>query len=165
MNRFLFAVVALVVVPAIALGQQTAQRRGGGRLAPMLADGLLKADIAVDRDVPYAGTDNRRQRLDIYLPKKPRSKKLPVVVFIHGGGWQAGDKTIGATALVPLVRTGDYAGVSVGYRLTDEASWPAQIYDCKAAIRWVRANAEKYGFDPDRIGVWGKSAGQWTCST
>src|SRR5262245_32904620 len=109
MKRFALAVVALVVVPAIVLGQQATQRRGGGRLAPMLADELVKANISLQRDVPYAGTDNRRQRLDIYLPKKPKSKKLPVVVFIHGGGWQAGDKLNGAAALVPLVRTGDYA--------------------------------------------------------
>jgi acetyl esterase/lipase len=57
------------------------------------------------------------------------------------------------------VAGGDYVGVSVGYRLTDKGSWPAQIHDCKAAIRWVRANAEKLGIDPEKIGVWGSSAG------
>jgi acetyl esterase/lipase len=60
---------------------------------------------------------------------------------------------------VPLVASGDYAGVSVGYRLSNEATWPAQIHDCKAAIRWIRAHAKKYNLDPERIGVWGSSAG------
>jgi acetyl esterase/lipase len=61
--------------------------------------------------------------------------------------------------LMLFLRTGQYAGVSAGYRLSGEAKWPAQIHDCKAAIRWVRANATKYGLDADHIGVWGRSAG------
>jgi acetyl esterase/lipase len=58
-----------------------------------------------------------------------------------------------------LVAAGDYVGFSVEYRLSNVATWPAQIHDCKAAIRWIRANADKYGVDPERIGVWGSSAG------
>ena len=61
--------------------------------------------------------------------------------------------------IAPLVESGEYIGVSVGYRLSGEAIWPAQIFDCKAAIRWLRANAKKYNLDPDRIGVTGTSAG------
>ena len=111
-------------------------------------------------DLPYAGTDNPRQKLDLYLPKARKDDKpLPVVVFIHGGAWQAGDKRGGFGTLAPLVVSGEYAGVSVGYRLTGEAIWPAQIHDCKAAIRWLRANAEKYNLDPTKIGVTGTSAG------
>ncbi len=111
-------------------------------------------------DAPYAGTDNPRQTLDLYLPKARKDEKpLPVVVFIHGGAWQAGDKRGGFGTVVPLVESGEYAGVSVGYRLTGEAIWPAQIHDCKAAVRWLRANATKYNLDPDKIGVTGTSAG------
>ena len=111
-------------------------------------------------DLPYAETDNPRQTLDLYLPKKRVSDQpLPVVVFIHGGAWRAGDKRGGARTVVPLVETGQYVGVSIGYRLTGEVVWPAQIHDCKAAIRWLKANAQKYQFDPDRIGVTGTSAG------
>ena len=116
--------------------------------------------IKAELDIPYAGTDNPRQRLDLYIPKTPKSDKpLPVVVFIHGGGWQAGDKRGGFGTVRPLVETGEYVGVSVGYRLTGEAIWPAQIHDCKAAIRWLRGNARKYNLDSDRIGVTGNSAG------
>ena len=94
--------------------------------------------VRAEFDLPYAGTDNPRQRLDLFLPKSPKSDKpLPVVAFIHGGGWQTGDKRGGAGLVVPLVETGEYAGVSIGYRLTGETIWPAQIHDCKAAIGWL----------------------------
>ena len=116
--------------------------------------------IQASLDLPYAATDNPRQRLDLLLPKTPKSDKpLPVVAYIHGGAWQEGDKRGGIGVVVPLVASGEYAGVSIGYRLTGEAIWPAQIEDCKAAIRWLRANAKKYNLDPDRIGVTGGSAG------
>jgi acetyl esterase/lipase len=121
---------------------------------PAVPDG-----VRAELDVPYAGTTNPRQRLDLYLPKKPAGEgPVPLVVFIHGGGWRAGSKAAGAV-LMPLVLSGEYALASVAYRFTDEAIWPAQIHDCKAAIRWLRANAATYGIDPDRIGVAGSSAG------
>jgi acetyl esterase/lipase len=128
-------------------------RRPGGGAPPMPPGVKLEADL------PYAATDNPRQKLDLLLPSEPKGAKLPVVVFIHGGGWQNGDKTGGRRQVADLVATGEFAGVSVGYRLTNEAQFPQQIYDCKAAIRWIRANAEKYGLDPDKIAVWGSSAG------
>lgn len=109
-------------------------------------------------DQPYAGTTNPKQMVDLYLPKERTDDKLlPVVVFIHGGGWTNGDRIGAAGRVLRFVRTGDYAGVTVGYRLSGEAKWPAQIYDCKAAIRWIRGNAGEFGLDPDHIGVWGRS--------
>lgn len=117
-------------------------------------------EIEIWRDIPYAGAENPRQQLDLYLPKERGNRPLPVVVWIHGGGWQQGGKGNGAQrTAVEYASTGSYAAASIGYRLTDEASWPAQIHDCKAAIRWIRANAGTYGLDPDRIGVMGSSAG------
>lgn len=111
-------------------------------------------------DQDYAGTGNPRQKLDLYLPEKREGDApLPVVVFIHGGGWQNGDKNGGGAKVAPFVATGKFAGASVGYRLTGEAQWPAQIHDCKAAIRWIKAHAKEHGLDPDRIAVWGTSAG------
>lgn len=140
-------------------GQAGRDERDPGMSGAMTREQLLRETVTFELDIPYAGTGNPLQRLDLYLPKNRRSAKLPVIVFIHGGGWMGGDKSIGAGKLMPFVRTGAYAGVSAGYRLSGEAQWPAQIHDCKAAIRWVRANAAKYGFDPDHIGVWGRSAG------
>jgi acetyl esterase/lipase len=136
-------------------GTASAQQSRPGAVQFQLPD-----TITIEKDVPYAGTKNPRQTLDLLLPKKPSSDRpLPVVAFIHGGAWQAGDKSGGLGMLSGLVGSGDYAGVTIGYRLTDEAIWPAQIHDCKAAIRWIRANAGKYHLDPDRIGVTGGSAG------
>lgn len=127
----------------------------GPKGGPRLPEGVKK--IA---DLDYAGNGNSRQTLDLFLPEKRDGEEpLPVIVFIHGGGWQGGDKNGGGGRLAPYLATGKYAGASVGYRLTDEAQWPSQIHDCKAAIRWIKAHAEEHGLDPDRIAVMGTSAG------
>ena len=115
--------------------------------------------VELQRDVPYAATDNPRQTLHLLLPRERETEVLPVLVFIHGGAWRKGDKMTGLGQLGRYVSTGKYAGVSVGYRLTDEAQWPAQIHDCKAAVRWIRGNAKRLKLDPERIGVFGTSAG------
>jgi acetyl esterase/lipase len=119
-------------------------------------------DFRVLSNLPYADTQNPRQTLDLILPNNPLGKKkLPIIVWIHGGGWKNGDKQSGLSPyrLPALVQTGKYIGASIGYRLSGEIIWPAQMHDCKAAIRWLRAHAEKYGIDPDKIIAWGSSAG------
>ena len=114
----------------------------------------------VIQGISYAGTDNARQSLDLALPvKRSRDKPLPVIAFIHGGGWRGGSKDGGLNRIRGFLKSGKYAGVSIGYRLSNETKWPAQIHDCKAAIRWIRANAKKHGLDGDRIAVHGTSAG------
>ena len=114
----------------------------------------------VMRNISYAGTDNARQTLDLALPiKSTTDKPLPVLVFIHGGGWRGGRKDGGLNRIHGFLKSGNYAGVSVGYRLSNEVKWPAQIHDCKAAIRWIRANAKKHGLDGHKIAVHGTSAG------
>jgi acetyl esterase/lipase len=115
--------------------------------------------LEILRDLSYAATEDPRQRLDLYLPAPRASSVLPVVVYLHSGGWISGDKGEGARFLTPLVATGRFAGVSAGYRLAGDATWPAQLHDVQAAVRWVRANADRYGFDPERIAAWGWSAG------
>lgn len=116
--------------------------------------------LEIIENIPYADTENPRQQLDLFLPhSRVNDAPLPIVAFIHGGGWRNGSRRSGLSFLGPLVRTGKYIGVSIGYRLTDEAIWPAQIHDCKAAIRWLRANAAKYTADPEKIVVAGSSAG------
>jgi acetyl esterase/lipase len=130
------------------------------RAAQALNNALTPPGIDAKRDIPYAATENPRQRLDLYLPKKREGDKpLPVIVFIHGGGWKGGDKAGGISNVGRFVSSGHYAGVSVGYRLTGEARWPAQIHDCKAAIRWIKGNAKEHGLDASKIAVWGSSAG------
>jgi acetyl esterase/lipase len=124
------------------------------------ADKAFGDKVEIKWDQPYAGNDNPKQQVDVYLPKIRKSDKpLPCVVFIHGGGWVNGDRKGYAGQAAPLAITGDYAAVSVGYRLSGEVKWPAQIHDCKAAIRYIRGHAKEWGIDPDRIGVTGSSAG------
>ena len=119
-----------------------------------------KSQVEVKLDQPYAGNTNPKQMVDVYLPKKRNSEKpLPVIAMIHGGGWVNGDRIGYASLGIQLARTGDYAAVGVGYRLTKEAHWPSQVYDCKAAIRWIRAHAKELNLDADKIAVWGSSAG------
>ena len=95
--------------------------------------------MTVLRDVEYVPGGHERQRLDLYLPKgaNPGGKR-PLLVWVHGGAWLAGGK-----APCPALRFVDqgYAVASINYRLSHEAKWPAQIYDCKAAVRFLRANA------------------------
>ena len=108
----------------------------------------------------YADTDNPRQTLDLFLPEKRKlDAPLPIIVYIHGGGWKNGRKESGIGKLAPYLETGSFAAASINYRLSGESIWPAQIHDCKAAIRWLKGNAEKYGFDGGRMAVWGNSAG------
>lgn len=140
----------------ISLSEHSAFLKRGQRRRPV----KLPVGVRLVADQDYVGDRNPRHRLDLLLPEKPvGGKPLPVVAYVHGGGWRGGDKSSGLPRVSGLVATGRYVGVSIGYRLTGEASWPAQIHDCKAAIRWLKAHAKKFRFDPDRIAVFGSSAG------
>jgi uncharacterized protein (TIGR03437 family) len=105
-------------------------------------------------DIEYAKGGSVSLKLDLYVPNA--AGIYPVVVYIHGGGWTSGDKANPA-ALSQAFR--GYVVASINYRFIQDAIYPAQIYDCKAAIRWLRANAAPYKIDASRIGVWGASAG------
>lgn len=130
------------------------------RTAPAQAPAAKAAqNVEFVPDVEYGKAGERSLKLDVIRPTQPAGKSLPIVVWIHGGGWQGGDKSSGRGRLAALVGSGNYVGFSIGYRLSGEAIWPAQAHDCKAALRWIRANAEKYGANPDKIGLWGSSAG------
>jgi acetyl esterase/lipase len=135
--------------------QALRERNRAGQQSPPNRD-----DVKVTLDLPYADSGNPAQRLDLFLPSKPATDKpLPVIVFIHGGAWHAGSKASGRGNVMPYVGSGRYAGASVEYRFSQEAKWPAQIHDCKAAIRWLKGHAKEYNLDPEKIAVWGGSAG------
>lgn len=108
-------------------------------------------------DVEYAGPFSA-QKLDIYLPNEGEGP-FPVIVAIHGGGFMRGDKT--GPDIAPMLEgvNRGYAVVSVNYRLSGEALFPSAISDVKAAIRYVKANAEEYNLDPEKVAAWGGSAG------
>ena len=135
-------------------------------LAPVIADAQEKASppksevkngVRILRDIEYVPNGDPAQRLDLYLPEKPTDKLLPLIVWVHGGGWLGGSKNENWGAA--LTARGEYASASVEYRFSNKALFPAQIQDCQAAIRYLRAHAKDYNLDPDRIGVWGASAG------
>jgi acetyl esterase/lipase len=107
-------------------------------------------------DVRYAET-SAAQSLDLYLPT-PGPAPSPLVVFVHGGAFRAGDKADPRPQFVALRGRG-YAVASLNYRLSGEAPFPAGVEDVLAAVRWLRAHAARYGIDPDRFGAWGESAG------
>ena len=115
----------------------------------------IPQDIIAHLDIEYARVGEKSLQLDLYLPREAKAP-LPLVVWIHGGAWLGGNRR--NPPALSFVSSG-YAIASISYRLSHEAIFPAQIHDCKAAIRSLRANANKYGLDPDRIGVWGSSAG------
>lgn len=113
------------------------------------------AEVQQLRDVPYVVCGHEFQKLNLFLPASESPR--PLVVWVHGGGWESGDKNDYCHAQW-LVEHG-YAVASLNYRLSKHAIYPAQLEDCKAAIRFLRAHASEYGINPNRIGVWGASAG------
>ena len=115
----------------------------------------LPAGIAAKREVEYVPGGGPRQTLNVFYPEKT-DKPVPLVVWIHGGAWQAGSKD--RSPAMPLLAQG-FAVASVTYRFSQNAVFPAQIEDCKTAIRWLRANAVELNIAPEKIGVWGSSAG------
>ena len=113
------------------------------------------------RNLSYA-TVSPRNILDIYLPDGA-SGPLPVAVWIHGGGFRQGSKTW-TSDMAPLLEAG-FAVVAVNYRYSTEAIWPAQLEDISAAVAFVRENAEQFGFNPDRVALFGASAGGHLAAT
>jgi acetyl esterase/lipase len=165
---------ALTVTPMVAVAQTAAPEKKPiakpeGRKQPTPEEvakqraeflARIKEKVDIRPDVSYADNDNPRQQVDIYLPKDASAgEPLPVVLFIHGGGWSGGDRKGYMAPASTLAFGGKYAAISVGYRMSSEAKWPAQIHDCKAAVRWVRAHAKELNIDPNKIGATGSSAG------
>lgn len=112
--------------------------------------------VTINRDLEYARAGDRSLKLDMYVPASQPGVRRPAILWVHGGGWVAGSKSPCPAAVMALR---GYVVASVEYRLAQAAPFPAQIHDCKAAVRWLRANADRYGIDRDHIGAWGASAG------
>ncbi|HRH94755.1 MAG TPA: alpha/beta hydrolase [Prosthecobacter sp.] len=131
----------------------------------LLFSATLAADVTrTEHDVDFLGA-GRKEKADLYLPSEAKpGQKFPAVVIIHGGGWAGGDKraareiNIGTTLALH-----GYVGMSINYVLANEdhpgPTWPQNLHDCKTAVRWLRANAERLNVDSAHIGVIGGSAG------
>lgn len=142
--RSCFSLLALLLTATVAVAETPAK-------AIKLPPGVQMA-----RDIAYVEGGYEAQKLDLYFPEQTPENPLPLIVHIHGGGWRAGSKFP-----CPVIHyaTMGYVVASVEYRFSQVAVFPAQIQDCQAAIRWLRANCEKYHIDPGHVGVIGGSAG------
>ena len=139
------------------LGDSLTKMDGKGKREPGDIRPKLPAGVKTIRNLEYCNNDGKRViLLDLYLPTIEAKKPLPVVMWIHGGGWSKGSKE--NCPLIWLAAEG-YAVASIEYRLVPEATWPTQIDDCRVALRWLRTNAVKFNLDPERIAASGGSAG------
>jgi acetyl esterase/lipase len=122
-------------------------------------------EIAVHRNVRYREGASGAWLLDLAVPKETGGRRLPAVVVIHGGGWIEGDKSSFSLPdgehpanIIRFAKLG-FAAATINYRLAGEAPFPAALDDCRAAIRWLRAHADEYHVDRERIAAYGNSAG------
>jgi acetyl esterase/lipase len=149
-RKRMLALLVLIGPAGVVQAQVPAEQAKAKVQPPRIPDGVV-----VERDIEYARVGDTALRLDLYRPEMTGAP-LPLIVWVHGGGWSGGDKA--NNMALPLSGRG-YVVASINYRLSGVAPFPAQIEDCRAAIRWLRANASKYSIDPKRVGVWGGSAG------
>ncbi len=169
-NRFRVALAALALELAWSACLDAEEEKKGVTVTPKSESApekaqaeRKKADVGkspaeVERieDVVYGTGGGRELRLDIIRPRGAPARPMPVVVWVHGGAWRGGSRKGGPAG---MLASHGYFVASVEYRLSQEAKFPAQIEDCKCAIRYLRAHGRKYNIDPDHIGVWGSSAG------
>jgi acetyl esterase/lipase len=155
-----------LIVAMVALGMAAAVETRTSPPKPRESSAQMPANVpanplsSVQQDVPYGTVGDHPLLLDIYQPSEQSSAPRPAVVLIHGGGWTSFDKSTMHTMGMFLARCG-FVAFAVDYRLMhgNENLWPAQLDDVQRAVRWVRANAAKYGVDADHIGAFGHSAG------
>ena len=145
----------------IVEGNATVTINDDGTFVPVGSTSSAESSVETEglKNVAY-GTTSDAQICDIYLPEGV--EKAPVIVLVHGGGFMFGDQ--GMKVILPVIDKAlenGYAVVSVDYRKATEAVFPAALGDVKAAIRFVKAHAMEYGFDPDKIAIWGESAGAY----
>ena len=158
--------VVLVAAVAVVAGFAIAHPKAARAVWCNLTVGSVPLDESTDWDggesyvgVPYA-TDSPSQYLDLYVPDLPDGQRPKLFVIIHGGGFVLGDsQTRQAQYMYRYFRDHGYACATINYRLAEEEPFPGAICDCKAAIRYLRAHADEYGYDADHIAVFGESAG------
>ena len=126
-------------------------------LSPVNAQETVPSGVVFEKNIEYSNPDDQHLQLNMARPKEGPGP-FPAVICIHGGGFRAGTRESFNSLCLQLAERG-YVAVTVSYRLAPKYQFPAAVYDVKAAVRWMRANAEKYQIDPDRIGTTGGSAG------
>jgi gluconolactonase len=152
----LLSLSAFFALSAYALSQATppssAAKPAKREPLPTAVPDTLKAEL----NLTYGKTPEQELKLDLYRPKE--AINLPACVLVHGGGWMKGDKEKFTPLAIALAQRG-YVVANIEYRLGGVAKYPAAVQDCSLAVRFVRANAKRFGVDSKRIGTWGGSAG------
>ncbi len=157
-----FAIAAIVVVCCLLIGANDRQKTpatSGDAMERVGVDFSKGKAIFWDTGIVFAKVGKKELRLDLArLSRTQPGETLPAIICLHGGGWIGGERQQMKGTIEALARRG-YVAVSPDYRLAPQDRFPAQIEDCKAVVRWLRANAKHYGIDPQKIGVFGFSAG------
>ncbi|HEU6447130.1 MAG TPA: alpha/beta hydrolase [Verrucomicrobiae bacterium] len=148
--KFLSAALAVML-----LWVATAAGRG---MEPHIQRGDFPA-VKTLHNVTYGVADGVKLKMDIYLPAQERKKDVPVILSVHGGAWRVGGRMTKNSPLLAILLRHGYAVVPIDYRLAPRFKFPAQIEDCKCAVRFLRAHAKLLHIDPNRIGAMGESAG------
>ncbi|MEI6945945.1 alpha/beta hydrolase [Paraflavisolibacter sp. H34] len=165
--KFLFAL--LMALPIMVSAQEiprdtsftvwgTFQKERKARPYIQIAQPAKLKGVKSRENVVYSTLGNRKLLADVYYPRKKSKKGYPGVVMIFGGGWRSGDKSQNVPLAQQLAAKG-YVAVTIEYRLSLEAPYPAAVQDIKTAIRWLRAHARDYGLDTTKIATLGMSAG------
>jgi acetyl esterase/lipase len=153
-----------VLLSVVMLGTTSVVRAQARPTAPSQAqsssDSTGKSEVSVQQNIPYSTVGGHPLLLDIYQPSNHSSDLRAAVIVIHGGTWMSGDKE-NLHAMAAFLARCNFVAFAVDYRLAHEREnhWPAQLDDVQRAVRWIRANAAKYGVDPERVGAFGHSAG------
>src|SRR5262245_35641641 len=135
------------------------------RAVPAQVKHEMPENIGLERDLRYREGKSEAWKLDIAYPKDPGEKPRPALVIIHGGGWIEGDKSSFTSLknwapgnIIDFAKLG-FVAATINYRLSGEAPFSAALEDCQSAVRWLRAHAQDYHIDVNRIGAYGNSAG------
>lgn len=143
--------------PGYASEEEVKQAFAANKLAFIDLTIDVPESVSVERGIEYGQGGDESLKLDLYSPTE-RTKPVPAVIFIHGGAWKSGYRQMYHYYCTKFAEHG-YIVATVSYRLTGVAPFPAAVEDVKCAVRWLRANADKLGVDPNKIGVAGGSAG------
>jgi acetyl esterase/lipase len=167
-SALLFVVLSCALVfpafPKVLGAQQTQQAppapQSPTQQQPPTSTPQSASDVTIEQNVPYGSVNGVELHLDIYEPSVRATTPLPAVLLIHGGGWTNFDKSTMRGMGQFLARAG-FVAFSVDYRLFHDTQnrWPAQFDDVQRAVRWIRANAAKYGVEPEHVGAFGHSSG------
>ena len=155
--RFTSVFSFMICAAAAAFPQQARNSGGVQHVKGGQPERAIPESVKYIRDVQFCTGGGKPLLMDWYIPKNLQRTPSPVIIWIHGGGWVGSDKSENAVPVFLSER--GWIVASINYRLSGEATFPAAIEDCKCAIRYVRADADKYGVDPRKIGLVGSSAG------